>query len=148
MNQSSISDPKYDGKRISRRQLLEDNVDEDIPSSSEDSGDDVPERSGSEDEDEDDDEDHSEVSDQNDDEGGDEDVPSRVKLRVRPVQLEPSGRRKPAKPPQNDDKPTEFENQDIASALRATREQDRKKGKAVAQQIVSGTVLPSYVAAG
>lgn len=107
--------------------------DEDIPSQDDGSDEELPEGSesgGDEDEDEDEDRIH---EDDDDDEFS---APSRVRFvdPTPPSDVPPP--RKPTKRPlEESDQPKG--NQDLASTLRATRELDRKKGKAVTQQIVS-----------
>lgn len=129
MNQASVSDPKYDGARVSRKQLqLLEDEDEDVQSENDGDDGELPEGSDSE-------------SDIEDDEAEEEDeLPSRVTPRMLPPQTKPSKPLKRSKPPQ-DEQPAPSENQDLASTLRITREQDRKKGKAVSQQLVSRVII-------
>lgn len=134
INQASISDPKYDGRRVSRKQLVDndEDQDEDIPSQDDGSDEEPPEGSESgEDEDEDEVEDR--LHEDDDDEFS---APSRVRF-VNPTP--PSEAPSPRKPTKRSLEESEEPkgNQDLASTLRATRESDRKKGKAVTQQIVS-----------
>ncbi|KAJ3554814.1 hypothetical protein NM688_g2913 [Phlebia brevispora] len=136
INQASVSDPKYDGKRVSRKQLLEDE-DEEVLSGGQGSDGEPPEGSESEEEGEEE-EGQDEESDSPEGDGGEDGiaVPSRVRFAV-PESPSRSGSPAPRKsskrPPEG--LPEDSENQDLTSTLRATREQDRKKGKAVAQQI-------------
>ena len=70
-------------------------------------------------------------------EGGDNFAPSRVPAREATPEKSDYEKARPRKSPleeQADEAGSE--SQDITSALRATREQDRRKGKAVASQIV------------
>lgn len=127
-NQPSVADVKYSGKRISRKQLLEgeDGSDEDIGSDSEEH--EPPHDSGSQ-------EDESDVAHE-DAEDDSEDIPSRIQPRETfPEPERPTAPKLPKPQPANE--LPEPENHDLTAALRATREQDRKKGKAVSQQLVS-----------
>lgn len=126
INQASISDPKYDGRRVSRRQLV-DNEDEDEDISSQDDGSDEELPEGSESGgDEDEDEDENKLDEDDDDD--EFSAPSRVRF-VDPTP--PSDVPPPRKPTKRPLKESDQQkgNQDLASTLRATRNWTARKGK-------------------
>ncbi len=124
----SLSDPKYTGRRVSRKQLEEDEEDEDIPSGSEAGNDELPEESGSEEEEN---EEETDGEGSEDERNGSSRIAPQATYRMSEIVLPP----KPSK--RRGEEPTdEGESPDLASSLRATREQDRKKGKAVTHQMV------------
>ncbi|THG97180.1 hypothetical protein EW026_g4771 [Hermanssonia centrifuga] len=121
----SLSDPKYTGRRVSRKQLEEDEEDEDIPSEA--GNDELPEESGSEEEENEEDTDGEGSEDER---NGSSRIAPQATYRMSEIVLPP----KPSK--RRGEEPTdEGESPDLASSLRATREQDRKKGKAVTHQM-------------
>lgn len=120
----SVTDPKYDGVRTSRKQLLEES-DEDITSDDEDVDVPVPSQ-----EEEDCSENERGTDEDEDSEGADEGS-SAVERSGEEATLSKVGSL-----PVNS---TEL-NGDLASNLRKTREEDREKGKAVSCQIVRHSV--------
>lgn len=131
----SVTDPKYDGVRTTRRQLFED-VDAEAHSAPEASspGGSLPSQSDSEgasgssqEEEEDDGEGEGESEHAQSDR---EEQPGRAHIPSDPPRAsEMNGG-------QSTGENEEQHNGDLASALRKTREEDRQKGKAVARQIV------------
>ena len=123
-NQQSISDPKYAGTRVSRKDLDHLDEDEEIESDEADEDEEEEEEEIDEEAESDEEEEH----DASEHEDADGDLPQ-----AEPPQSKPT-------PSKTRDEPAQQEqSSDLASTLRATREQDRKKGKAVARQIVRGT---------
>ncbi|EPQ56406.1 TRAUB-domain-containing protein [Gloeophyllum trabeum ATCC 11539] len=117
----SISDPKYEGVRTSRKQLMDTDEDEEL--SEDDVGEapldhegDEAESSGSEDEDDE------EIPSESGSEDEDEPPPKSTKAFSSHVNDHSQDQSAP---------PAE----DISSTLRKTREEDRKKGKAVSRQL-------------
>lgn len=111
-SRDTVSDPKYDGVRISRKELLEDddeNSSENQPSDDED----PPEPSS-------------------DEEQGSDDVQNAPEA----LNLSPSSPRVTTTAPHEDD---------LSSSLKRVREEERKKGKAVARQQVSRAIFLSIV---
>lgn len=130
----SVTDPKYDGVRTTRRQLFED-VDAEahsepeasspggsLPSQSDSEG--APGSSQEEEEDDGEDEDESEPA-----QSDREEQPGRAHIPSDPPRASEMNR------DQSIGENEEQHNGDLASALRKTREEDRQKGKAVARQI-------------
>ncbi|KAL5513188.1 BFR2 [Sanghuangporus vaninii] len=111
--QESFVDPKYEGKRISRKQL-EDNDDKYI-------SDDMPGDTGSRPVTS---EDEPENSEEEDD--GNSGVP-KVQKDLREVASNP--------PEDSKNAPQRFDDHDLSSTLKRAREEERKKGKAVARQL-------------
>ncbi|KAJ7746894.1 apoptosis-antagonizing transcription factor [Mycena maculata] len=110
----SVADPKYEGVKTSRKQLMED--DDHEPSDLED---DYPEG-------------HSDSDAQNSRNGDEEDDNQSVPSENEPEENEEL---RAASPPPKQSNPEPEPADDLPSTLRKTREEDRKKGKAVSQQI-------------
>jgi hypothetical protein len=110
----SIADPKYDGKRTTRQQLLESDEGNSELESEDNLSDE--EASGS----------HPSI---NEDE--DEDLPSQSNLEEDGSKADEAGDISRRSPSKDSEAP-----EDLSSALQKTREEDRKKGKAVSRQIV------------
>ncbi|KAH7914638.1 apoptosis-antagonizing transcription factor [Hygrophoropsis aurantiaca] len=112
----SIADPKYDGIKTSRRQLMDDEDDENIESELEEDYDQDPSEGQS---------DH--------DEDEDEEPPSSNSEIEQP---QPKTTRHKLSPKLSAQRPDQrAPGDDLASSLRKTRDEDRKKGKAVSRQI-------------
>lgn len=129
----SITDPKYDGVRTSRKQLLEES-DEDFTTDEEDA--DGPAASQEDEEGSSDAlNEHEDSEDTDEDspapEGSDEEATPAPSDRLDGVSVNGVG-----SPPTGS---TEL-NSDLASNLRKTREEDREKGKAVSRQIVRHSI--------
>lgn len=109
----SVADPKYEGVKTSRKQLMEDSDHE--PSDLEN---DYPD----------------EESEPDDQSGDEEDDNQSIPSQSEPEEAsdEPHATSPPPKKSNLEPEPAE----DLSSTLRKTREEDRKKGKAVSQQIV------------
>jgi protein AATF/BFR2 len=136
--QDSIGDPKYDGVRTSRKALLEQ---EDQPPEGEDGGE---ENGGSNEFADNDDDDESEEEfqgfgvgvegpwgseDEDEDEETDEEEEDELETPKSKPSAIPSSKRKAEE---------EEPSGDLTSTLKSAREADRRKGKAVGRQIVSG----------
>ncbi|KZT27772.1 TRAUB-domain-containing protein [Neolentinus lepideus HHB14362 ss-1] len=121
----SVADPKYEGVRTSRKQLMEDGGDEDT--SGEDGDHDFSDSQGGDSGEEDD-----VPSDSASDDVEDEDI-----LRPPPTKVS-SDKTKGPSSTENSPAPVEA----LSSSLRKTREEDRRKGKAVSRQIVRTSYLP------
>ncbi|KAF5373325.1 hypothetical protein D9615_007448 [Tricholomella constricta] len=119
----SISDPKYEGVRTSRKQIMEYESDQDLGSADEESGSededmgahDVQASSGAEE------------ADASDDEGASADSEEEEKNQA------PAPRKKssPEKRQMEEHEPTDY----LSATLREKREEDKKKGQAVSRQI-------------
>ena len=132
----SVTDPKYDGVRTSRKQLLEES-DEDVPSDGEDVDGSVPSQS----EEEDFSDAPNERGTEEDSEGTDEEgsAPEESDEEAPRSLLGQSSGRPVNEAGSQSVENTEF-NSDLASKLRKTREEDREKGKAVSRQIVRHSI--------
>ena len=128
----SVTDPKYDGVRTSRKQLLEES-DEDVASDDEDVDGSAPSQSEEEG-----------FSDAPNERGPDKDSEGTDEEGSAPQQSNEEATRSPSDRPSGEpvneagSQPvnnTEL-NGDLASSLRKTREEDREKGRAVSRQIV------------
>ncbi|KAG5647890.1 hypothetical protein DXG03_007814 [Asterophora parasitica] len=131
----SVSDPKYEGVRTSRKQLVEESgEEEDTDSGGEGSG------SGSEDEDEDmGGHDVQASSGAEEAEASDEDGGSLDSGEEEVKANEPQPRREKSRSIE-DDEPAD----DLSATLRKKREEDKKKGKAVSRQIAGILWLFNY----
>ena len=132
----SVTDPKYDGVRTSRKQLLEES-DKDVSSDDEDVDGSVPSQSGEEG-----------YSDAPNERGPDEDDEGTDEESSAPEESDEEAMHSPSD--QRSGEPTNEVasqpvnttelNDDLALNLRKTREEDREKGKAVSRQVVRHSI--------